>query len=89
MELLFLGTGLEMVGLPVGDVLELLRAGFAWVPIVGLDAGSGFSWVVFWTEGIRSWGVLAGAWDLSAGWAEDNGGSAFSRPSEFTEVSEK
>lgn len=43
MELLFLGTGLEMVGLPVGDVAELLRAGFAGVPIVGLDAGSGFS----------------------------------------------
>lgn len=42
-ELLFLGTGAGRVGLLAGDVVELLRPGFAWVPIVGLDAGRGFS----------------------------------------------
>lgn len=39
----FLGTGLGRVGLLTGDVAELLRAGFGWVPIVGRDAGWGLS----------------------------------------------
>lgn len=42
-ELLFLGTGVGRVGLLAGDVVELLRPGFAWVPSVGRDAGRGFS----------------------------------------------
>lgn len=46
-ELAFLGTGLVRVGLPPGDVVELLRPGLAWVPIVGRDAGRGFSCAAF------------------------------------------
>lgn len=42
-ELLFLGIGLGRVGLLAGEVVELLRPGFACVPIVGRDAGRGFS----------------------------------------------
>lgn len=42
-ELTFLGTGLGRVGLPPGDVVELLRPGLVWVPIVGRHAGRGFS----------------------------------------------
>lgn len=39
----FLDTGLERVGLFEGVVVELFRPGFVWVPIVGRDAGLGFS----------------------------------------------
>lgn len=42
-ELFFLWTGLGSVGLLAGDAVELLRPDFAVVPIVGLDAGCGFS----------------------------------------------
>lgn len=42
-ELFFLATGLGRVGLLTGDVVELLRPGLACVPIVGRDAGRGFS----------------------------------------------
>lgn len=42
-ELPFRDTGLERVGLLGGDIEELLRADFAWVPIDGRDAGRAFS----------------------------------------------
>lgn len=69
--------------------MELLRLGFSWVPVDGREAGRGFSGAAFWTAEVLSWGGLDGARGLSVAWAEEDGGSALSRPSGFKKVSER
>lgn len=56
---------------------------------MGREAGRGFSGEFFCTEEGLSWGGLGGGGALSAGALEEGGGSAFSRTSGFTEVSER
>lgn len=80
-EVDFLGREFDREGLLEGEPMELLWLVFPWLPSGGLDPDWGFSWAALWTAEVLSCGALPGAWGLSAVWAEEDGGSAFSRES--------